>query len=320
MPAYPDTYRGHAHRHDQHVGGSVQQYERRYNSSDNQARHKHRSRTPQRQPRIVHSPQNQNQTTRYHANVESHQRQRKIPPQRIYPQQHSIGIHQEQRQGTPQRARQQRSNSQFYQEQRHSTPHGAPYQHQSLSSGHKHNGHDETMYLAYNRPTTAELREEDYNAQMLREREAEMLEINKKMHTVQDIYKDLAGLIDGQEELIDKIDESLEYANANVNSGVDNYNQARLAYENPILEDPFGDKLNRKSKLKHSKKGEQKKNGKYRSKSNSKYDDTDEIRDLNCHEPFQTIKEDFKEVVQDVKSFVLACTVPDINENEYAYG
>jgi len=155
---------------------------------------------------------------------------------------------------------------------------------------------------------------------MLQEREAEMLEINKKMHTVQDIYKDLAGLIDGQQELIDKIDESLEYANANVNSGVDNYDQARLAYENPILEDPFGDKLNKRSRQKNSNKGGQKKNGRHRSRGNSKYDNNDEIRDLNCHEPFQTIKEDLKEVVQDVKSFVLACTVPDINVNEYAYG
>jgi hypothetical protein len=68
------------------------------------------------------------------------------------------------------------------------------------------------------------------------------------VNKVNEIYKDLAELINGQQDLIDQIDVSLEESNVYTQSGINNYEEARLRFENPILEDPFGDKLGSHSK------------------------------------------------------------------------
>ncbi len=89
--------------------------------------------------------------------------------------------------------------------------------------------------------------EDTYNTQVMKEREAEILKINQQMHTVNEIYQDLAGIVDGQQELIDQIDEQIELSNTYAKQGNENYLEARLWAENPILEDPFGEKLGLKS-------------------------------------------------------------------------
>ena len=55
------------------------------------------------------------------------------------------------------------------------------------------------MQQKYQEPRQeAELREDQYNIQLMHEREAEILEINQKVTKVNEIYRDLARLIDGQ--------------------------------------------------------------------------------------------------------------------------
>lgn len=176
--------------------------------------------------------------------------------------------------------------------------------------------------------TEADVREEDYNVRVMQEREEEILEINHKMHTVNEIYKDLADIIDEQQDLIDNVDNSIELANADVKEGTANVNEARRYSQQPsVFEDPFGNniKANReKGKTRKSRK-KSGKPGKNRSKqhttTSSKMTSEDE---LNWKSPFDTIQEDMKEVVNDIKDFGSkmfgACTAPDTNEvNEYAY-
>ena len=171
----------------------------------------------------------------------------------------------------------------------------------------------------------ADVREEDYNVRVMQEREEEILEINKKMHTVNEIYKDLAEIIDEQQDLIDNIDNSIELANADVIEGTQNVKEARQYSQQPsVFEDPFGNKIKGKRESgKHRK--SRRKSGKHRSKqhtsSTSKKTSEDE---LNWKSPFDTLQEDMKEVVNDIKDFGTkmfgACTAPDTNEvNEYAF-
>ena len=61
--------------------------------------------------------------------------------------------------------------------------------------------------------------EPDFFDRSLHQKELEL--INQKMHQVNNIYEDLAGLVERQQEHIDKLDEKTDYAKANVKSGAD---------------------------------------------------------------------------------------------------
>jgi hypothetical protein len=131
----------------------------------------------------------------------------------------------------------------------------------------------------------------------MEERATEMLEIHKKMHKVNDIYKDLATLISDQQVLIDEIDINIDDANAYTKDGVEEIDQARQAYENPILSDPFGDKL------------------KPRDRRNIKAQEFTQGRDQECFTlcgPFAKLKEDVTAVMNDIKAVFLTCTAPNM--------
>jgi len=190
--------------------------------------------------------------------------------------------------------------------------------------------------------TVSAMNDDEYNIQVMRDREAEILEINKKMHTVNEIYHDLAGMIDGQQELIDQIDNQIELSNVNTQAGYDNYNTAKLRAENPILDDPFGERLGRqKHKTRDDKYGDQSSPRSRRSKSSSKKKRRSKSKhrrransDFDCTSPLETMREsippDVQEVItaglNDMKIFgtrmITACTAPSedsFDGNEYAY-
>ena len=169
----------------------------------------------------------------------------------------------------------------------------------------------------------AEIREDHYARKVAQERESEINKINHKVHQVNDIYRDLAGLIDGQQDLIEKVDINIEDANAHTRAGIDNYDEARLRLENPIMEDLYGDKLGKKKTKRSTNPGKNK--GKNASKNKRKSADYDLDEDFDCKTAFdfETISEDLKEVVKDMKMFgskvFTACTAPeDYQYNEYA--
>lgn len=169
----------------------------------------------------------------------------------------------------------------------------------------------------------AESREEEYNMQFMQEREEEIRDINKKVNQVNEIYSELAGLIDGQQDLIDKIDLNLEESHANAKYGLENYEEARLRLQNPIMEDIFGDKLGTKSNQRPSSKESEMmrrvKNAKKKRKSAS-YDSPEEDVFDCSNTPFEAIQEDLKDVVDDMRKMFTACIEPDnnVHYNEYA--
>ena len=63
--------------------------------------------------------------------------------------------------------------------------------------------------------------EEDFFDRAMRERQAEVQKISDGMKKVQDIYTDLAGLVDGQQEQIDKLEDINEEIKADTRAGLE---------------------------------------------------------------------------------------------------
>jgi t-SNARE complex subunit (syntaxin) len=66
----------------------------------------------------------------------------------------------------------------------------------------------------------------------MREREEEIRNINKGMHTVNEIYKDLAHIVGGQQEQVDTIENQMEDARDNAESGLSEVQKANERYSN----------------------------------------------------------------------------------------
>jgi hypothetical protein len=132
---------------------------------------------------------------------------------------------------------------------------------------------------------------------IIKERAAEMVEINEKMHKVNDIYKDLATLISDQQVLIDNIDKNIDDANAYTKDGVEQIDEARQAYENPILVDPFGDKLTPRDR---------------KNKQKQAFASRQDRESFIFSEPFAKFQEDMKVIMHDIKAVLLTCVEPNI--------
>lgn len=66
--------------------------------------------------------------------------------------------------------------------------------------------------------------------EIMREREEEIRNINKGMHTVNQIYKDLAHIVGSQQEQIDTIETQMEDARNNAESGLTQVQKANEKY------------------------------------------------------------------------------------------
>ena len=67
------------------------------------------------------------------------------------------------------------------------------------------------------------------NEEIMREREEEIRNIHKGMHQVNEIYKDLAHLVDNQQEGVDAIENQMENAKDNTASGLKHIEKANDA-------------------------------------------------------------------------------------------
>lgn len=76
------------------------------------------------------------------------------------------------------------------------------------------------------------LAEDRLNESIMREREEEIRNINKGMHTVNEIYKDLAHIVGEQQSDIDKIEVQMEESRANAESGLSQVEQANEKFGN----------------------------------------------------------------------------------------
>mmetsp|Transcript_7973 Transcript_7973/g.14376 ORF Transcript_7973/g.14376 Transcript_7973/m.14376 type:complete len:266 (-) Transcript_7973:266-1063(-) len=71
-----------------------------------------------------------------------------------------------------------------------------------------------------------QLQQDSINAEIMREREEEIRNINKGMHTVNEIYKDLAHIVGNQQEQIDQVENQMEGANLNAKKGLEQVEKA----------------------------------------------------------------------------------------------
>lgn len=67
---------------------------------------------------------------------------------------------------------------------------------------------------------------EEFFDRAIREREEEIGEIHHSMKKVNAIYEDLAGIVDGQQEQIDKLADTVEESKANTRKGMEHFHQA----------------------------------------------------------------------------------------------
>mmetsp|Transcript_15684 Transcript_15684/g.23547 ORF Transcript_15684/g.23547 Transcript_15684/m.23547 type:complete len:306 (+) Transcript_15684:299-1216(+) len=65
-----------------------------------------------------------------------------------------------------------------------------------------------------------QLRDDRIVEEIMREREEEVRNINKGMHQVNEIYKDLANIVSYQQDQIDEVEVSMEHANKTAESGL----------------------------------------------------------------------------------------------------
>jgi len=76
-----------------------------------------------------------------------------------------------------------------------------------------------------------ELREDRVNEEIMREREEEVRNINKGMHQVNEIYKDLANIISLQQDQVDEVEVHMEEATKHAESGLTQIQKANAKSE-----------------------------------------------------------------------------------------
>ena len=64
------------------------------------------------------------------------------------------------------------------------------------------------------------------NEEIMREREEEIRNINRGMHQVNEIYKDLAHIVGSQQEQVDNIEVQMEESRANAEAGLEQVEKA----------------------------------------------------------------------------------------------
>jgi t-SNARE complex subunit (syntaxin) len=83
---------------------------------------------------------------------------------------------------------------------------------------------------SYQQQQQLQLMEDRLHEQLMREREAEIRNINQGMHTVNEIYKDLAHIVSEQQEGIDQIETQMEDSRANAEQGLKQVEVANEKY------------------------------------------------------------------------------------------
>ena len=73
------------------------------------------------------------------------------------------------------------------------------------------------------------------NEEIMREREEEIRNIHKGMQTVNEIYKDLAHLVDNQQEGIDQIENQMEGAKENTSTGLRHIEKANESQQSQCV-------------------------------------------------------------------------------------
>ena len=93
------------------------------------------------------------------------------------------------------------------------------------------NDNEQTNILAeQQRLQQLQLQEDRLHEEIMREREEEIRNINHGMHTVNEIFKDLAHIVGQQQEQVDQIENQMEDSRANAESGLAQVEKANEKY------------------------------------------------------------------------------------------
>lgn len=80
-----------------------------------------------------------------------------------------------------------------------------------------------------------QIQEDKINEEIMREREEEIKNIHKGMHQVNEIYKDLAHLVDNQQEDIDQIETQMENTKENTATGLKHIEKANESSQSQCI-------------------------------------------------------------------------------------
>lgn len=89
---------------------------------------------------------------------------------------------------------------------------------------------DDAVIAEQQRLQQLQLQEDRLNEEIMREREQEIRNINRGMHQVNEIYKDLAHIVASQQDDVDQIETQMEDARANAESGLQQVEKANEKY------------------------------------------------------------------------------------------
>lgn len=209
------------------------------------------------------------------------------------------------------------------------------YEEQDRSASHDRNNLNAQPYSSFDmelddRQHAQEVdREDEYNVALMRQRETEIFEINKKMHTVNEIYKDLAEIIEDQQDLIDQVDDKIELAKADATMGRENLTEARRYAEHSFTDDPFFEKGSKKVKKKKKNLSPTSNQSSKRSNKSSRRPSGQRpsyTKGLESDNPlWVSLQDEMKDMVNGIQtlgtSLVKSCTAPEPYDtsNEYVY-
>lgn len=74
-------------------------------------------------------------------------------------------------------------------------------------------------------------REEEYALRVMQQREEELRDINRKMHVVDEIYKDLGEIVGQQQETIDGLEDQFERTEESTRRGLEQLEKANKKYD-----------------------------------------------------------------------------------------
>ena len=83
-----------------------------------------------------------------------------------------------------------------------------------------------TARKQHGKNTQVAMQDEDIDEALVREREAELRNINADVHKVNEIFRDLATLVDKQQDDVDKIGDLVERSHAHAEKGLDQVQKA----------------------------------------------------------------------------------------------
>lgn len=87
------------------------------------------------------------------------------------------------------------------------------------------------------RSTLVQQREEEYAVRVMQQREEEMRDIRRKMHAVNEIYKDLGEVVDQQQEQIDRVEDQFGGAADATRRGLELLEKANTKHKNLAVDD-----------------------------------------------------------------------------------